>query len=209
MGQIYALWLLASGRCTYFQVMLMNAAGVYLATLIGMLISFRGLRRFIQQIRGLITLSMSLALTLLFLLIPAVPRRLVPGTHDQPLFRMIDVVRESFTSEFFAHGLVFLCFFLGLSILSALTSRDAVRWWYANLIMPNGSTFLALFAAGIVGFVIITNMQNYDTTSLGAQIFVVATFSVVRLFFDCVFQSLTTTEEFEAQYASYLAGEVL
>lgn len=207
--QLYAIWLLASGRSTYFQVMLMNAVGVYFATLIGMLISFKSLRSFIHQIRGLITLSGSLAFLLVFLLIPAVPKRLVPGTHDQPLFRMIDVVRESFTSGLFTHGLVYLSFFLGLSTLSALISRDAARWWYANMIVPNASTFLALFVAGIVGLIVSVNIQNDDATSLGAQIFVVATFSVVRLFFDVVFESQTTPAEFETQYADYSAGRTL
>ncbi|MEO7324760.1 MAG: hypothetical protein ABIW82_08025 [Dokdonella sp.] len=208
-GQSYALWLLASGRSTYFQVMLMYATGVFLATLIGMFIRFKNLRSFIHQIRGLITLSGSLAFMLVFLLIPAVPKRLVPGTYDQPLFRMIDVVRESFTSGLFTHGLVYLSFFLGLSTLSALTSGDAVRWWYANMIVPNTSTFLALFVAGIAGFFVSVNMQNEDAASLGVQIFVVATFSVVRLFFDVVFESQTTPSEFETQYADYLAGSAL
>lgn len=200
-GQIYAIWLLASGLSTYFQVMLMNAVAVYLATLIGVLIHLKRLRSFIGQIRGLITLTGSLAMMLLFLLIPAVPKRLVPGTFDQPLFRMIDVVRDSFTSSLFFHGVIFLSLFLGLATLSALTSRDAVRWWYTNMIMPTTSAFLGLFVAGIVGLIVTVNMDNDDSTSLDAQIFVVATFSVVRIFFDYVFQSQTTPEEFETEYA--------
>ena len=208
-GQAYALWLLASGRSAYFQIMLMNSAGVFLATAIGTFIGLKCLRGLIQQIRGLLGLFGGLVFVLAFLLIPAVPKRLVPGTHDQPLFRMIDVVRESFTNSLFTHGLVYLSLFLGLATLAALTSGDAKRWWYANMIVPNAATFLALFVAGLVGFFVSVNMQNEDAISLGAQIVVVATFSVVRIFFDVVLQSQTTAAEFEAQYANYLAGPPL
>ena len=189
-GQLYTLWLLISTQTSFFQIMLMNAAEIWLALLTAMIFLSPNLKVFGQRAKSQIAYTAALFVVLAFL------RFTVISPSDD----------ATLTRDALTHGLIYLGVTLGLSIVAAFASGDAGRWWYANMIMPAAIVLVAMFFSALVGYLLAVNFGDDGAVRPAFAIGLLIMFSAMRVLFTRIYQSRSTPEEMERNYATFADG---
>lgn len=204
-GQAYVIWLVFTGTTNYVQVVSFNLVELWLVWLCSMLFFSSSAQVFRQRAVKFFAMSGSVFFLLTVALLAGVSSHLVPGTRDQPLFRMIDLAGESLTGEFLLQSLLYVGLSLGLSLLVAFRSPDRGRTWYGNVVVPNGVTFLAIFLSLVLFFV--SGMRDSSLPTFVRALVLVSILTLLRLVM-VTFKLATTTEaSVDAGYAMFKAGE--
>lgn len=189
-GQLYTLWLLINARTSLFQIMLMNATEIWLALLAAMIFLSPNLKVFGQRAKSQIAYTAALFVVLVFLRFTV-----IPSSDDATL-----------TWGALTHGLIYLGVTLGLSIVAAFVSGNAGRWWYANMIMPAATVLVAMFFSALAGYFLAGTFGVENAAGPAWGIGLLAAFSAMRVFFIWIYQSRTTPEEMEQNYATFADG---
>lgn len=201
LGQLFALWLLLSSQSTFFQIMLMSSAEIWMVMVTTMIFFSRSLGVFAKRAGIQLAYTGALFVVLAFMLITAIP--LAHDSDDQPVFSMAALANATLTHSFVTNGLVYLGITLGASLVTAVMSRDAGRWWYANMILPVGVTLLAMVLTSFVAFFIAWRFMGSDMQRLVVATVLFLLFGAMRLGFTWIVMSRTTAKEIEEGYAKF------
>jgi hypothetical protein len=203
-SQAYTIWLVAAAEISYFQVMVLNLAEVWLATLSSMIFFSPTMdvlkRRAVKQFG----ITGAVFFLLVVLALAGVSGAVSPGTREQPLFRMLDLVSASLNGGLLINGVIYIGISLGMSLILAFASGKGGRAWYANVITPAYMTMLAIFLSVILFF--ITGMHDSRTPGLSSALFLVGIFFALRLLFAWLGQRMSKTDV-EADYAKFMQGQ--
>ena len=205
-GQLLALWLVVDADTSFFQIMLMNAAEIWMAILATMLFFSQGEGVFGKRAANLFAFTGGLFVALVFVVFAIIPPARSMG--DQPLFRMVDLVKTSVDQAALMHGLLYVATTLGLSLACALKSGTAGRWWYANVVL---SVIWAMLAMTLVSFAAIfigSQFGESASSRFALSVTLLVIFSALRIAFTWLHQRTFDPATMEKGYANFLAGVI-
>jgi hypothetical protein len=205
LSQAYVIWLVATGVLNYMQILLITAAELWLVLFISTIFFSPTLQILGKRMAQLFFNTLALMFMLVFSSIAAVSHDLHPGTHEQPLFRMIDVFKTILSADVFKDGVIYLAGTLGLSLLMAMVSRQARRYWFNNVIQPYFATLMAMVATTFAAFF----LADPNGPTITSAVEIICILSCLRVIFTWVFvNNLFTPAQKELEFQKFAAADV-
>ena len=210
LGQIYLVWLVASGRMNFFEAVLMSWAEIMLTVVFGSYFlspnSEVRTRRF-HSLTGLIVM-----MTFMLYLSLTITTLTLRHYHDKPpgmLSEMYAVIVSALTGSTILYGGLYLLITIGLSALHASRNDDQMRSWYTHQFFPASMSLVALLATTFFGFFpTVMQAEDYPTRlNLRVSVELIALLGGFRVFFATVMIHKLTPHELEEMYTKFRAGD--
>jgi len=150
LAQIYLLFLLATSRSTFAQVMLMTCVESLIAWLLTTLFFSRTWQGFFRRCGEMLVMTIVLAIFMLIF-------GLLETTWgaDSDLSNWFEEMRAMVTSNRFFYALVYIVVLAGGWLFMAWRSGNSRHWWAANVAAPASVTFAGMFMACVAGGIMI------------------------------------------------------
>lgn len=150
LAQGYLLFLVATSRSTFAQVMLMTCVESLLVWLLTTLFFSRTWRGFFRRCRELLIMTLVLAMFMMIF-------GLLETTWgaDSNLANWFEETSAMVASNRFHYALIYVVVLAGGWLLMAWQSGNARPWWAANVAAPASVTFAGMFVACAAGAVMI------------------------------------------------------
>jgi hypothetical protein len=212
-AQIYLLFLVATSRSTFAQVMLMTCVESLLVWLLTTLFFSRTWQGFFRRCGELLIMTIVLAM---FMLIFGLLET-TWGADNDDLSNWFEEMRAMVASGRFIYGLVYVVILAAGWLFMAWQSGNARPWWAANVAAPASVNFGGMFmacAAGAIMIVVFSSRieEGHHVVQVHAPhgitpILLLIVYSVTRTFLSWTMVTKFTPEEWRKTEAQLYFDE--